>query len=155
MNCEPDKQLERLIQEELAKLPELRAPATLIPRVNSRIHAHAHAQVAWGRTPWLDWSLKLKVISFLLFAALLGVVATNLSGVELAVYAGKIRLGTVWLGEIWHSVASLLAAGLVVSRALSEYFLIWTLLLFGLMAVVIVGVGSGLWRLAFAEQLKE
>ncbi|HYV28886.1 MAG TPA: hypothetical protein VFA77_15220 [Candidatus Eisenbacteria bacterium] len=152
MNFEPDKHLERLIQEELTKLPELRAPATLIPRVNSRIRAHA--SVAWGRTPWLAWPVRMKVISFLLFAALLGVVAANLNEIQLAVYAEKIRLGTVWLGEIWHSVTSLLNAGLVVSRALSEHFLIWTLLLFGLMAVVIVGVGSGLWRLAFADQLK-
>src|SRR5439155_3050536 len=124
---EPDKQLERLSQEELAKLPELRAPATLIARVSSRIRAHA--QVAWGRTPWLDWPLRMKLISFLLFAALLGVGTANLNGVELAVYAERIRLGTIWLGEVWHSVTSLLGAGLVVSRALSEHFLIWTLLL--------------------------
>src|SRR5438034_5208756 len=104
MNFEPDKHLERLIQEELAKLPELRAPATLIPRLNSRIRAHAHAQVAWGRTPWLDWPLRMKLISFLLFAALLGVGTANLNGVELAVYAERIRLGTIWLGEVWHSV---------------------------------------------------
>ena len=150
MNFEPDKNLERLIQEELQKLPDLQAPPTLIPRVISRIRADArHADVI---APWRNWPLIWKFISVLCFAVLLGVLAASLGGFNVAGWSETIRAGAVRLAEVWQTMVAALNAGVVVSRALSEHLLIWALLIFGSMAMVTIAAGTGLWRLTFSGQ---
>ena len=152
MNCEPDKNLERLIQVELQKLPDLQAPATLIPRVISRIRADARHAGVIG--PWQNWPVALKFISVLCLAALLGVLAASLGGVNVAGWSETIRTGAVRLAEVWQTIVAALNAGVIVSRALSEHLLVWALLIFGSMAMVTIAAGSGLWRLTCEEQQK-
>ncbi len=153
MNFEPDQQLERLIQEELQKLPELKAPATLIGRVNARIRANAPK--VWWQTSWLTWPPAMKVISALLFATLLGGARASLSGINPAHYSATARGAASWFTESWQCIFSLINAVVVVGRALGDHFLVWTLLLFGVLAVVTMALGSGLWRLIFREQQEE
>ena len=150
MNCEPDKNLERLIQEELQKLPDLQAPAILIPRVISRIRADA--LLTGVLAPWRNWSLPWKFISVLCFAVLLGVLAASLGGVNVPGWAENIRASTARLAEAWQTLVAALNAGAVVSRALSEHLLVWALLIFGSMAMVTIAAGTGLWRLTFSGQ---
>ena len=150
MNCEPDKNLERLIQEELQKLPDLQAPSTLIPRVISRIRDDALQ--AGVIAPWQNWPLAWKFVSVLCFAILLGWLATSVGGINVAGWSETFRAGAIRLAEMWQTLMSAINAGLVVSRALSEHLLIWALLIFGSMVMVTIAAGTGLWRLTFSGQ---
>ena len=51
---EPLEDWEKALHQELLDLPELEAPATLIPGVLRRINTSA--QRPWYRTPWWQWS---------------------------------------------------------------------------------------------------
>ena len=150
MSFEPDKNLERLIQEELQKLPDLHAPRTLIPRVNARIRASARR--AEGLAPWRNWPLTGKCLSVSCFVLLLAGLIASLGGVNVAAWAESFRSGATWLVDTWQTLAAALNAGLTVSRALSEHVLIWAGLIFGFVTVVTIAAGSGLWRLTFSEQ---
>jgi hypothetical protein len=55
---DPDRDLEQLIDRELAQLPELRAPRTLLPRV---MHAIGVAHPAAGG--WFTWPLAWQALS--------------------------------------------------------------------------------------------
>ena len=57
MTTNPD--LEKLIHQELQKLPELTAPATLIPGVLAAIQQRAAAP--WWRQAWWDWPAPAKL----------------------------------------------------------------------------------------------
>src|SRR5690349_16789548 len=62
------KLLEELMHRELRKLPDLEAPASLIPRVRSAIAARARQP--WWRRPMLTWPLAMRAVFIVL---LLGV----------------------------------------------------------------------------------
>ena len=146
MKYEPDKDLERLIQDELQKLPDFIAPATLISRVNARIEGGA--SVPWWRQSWLGWPLAAQLASGAVLVVFAVFCAMNLLGLELAAYDLQLRQ---WLGlasDVWQRVANGVNAFAVLTRVIWEHFLVWFVILFGLMIAATAAIGSGLWRLA-------
>ena len=60
------EQLEQLMRRELRKLPELRAPETLVHRV--MLAVHVKERQPWWQRPWLTWPRPAQWISSALFA---------------------------------------------------------------------------------------
>ena len=60
MANDPNSSLEDLIQRELAKLPEMKAPETLVPRVMGTLQARSHAP--WWRQPFPSWPWRLRTL---------------------------------------------------------------------------------------------
>ncbi|MEW6306553.1 MAG: hypothetical protein AB1705_24065 [Verrucomicrobiota bacterium] len=65
-----DKQLESLIHAELRKLPEVPAPANLMPRVLARLEARR----PWWQKSWFAWPATMQVASVLLWLGVVGAV---------------------------------------------------------------------------------
>ena len=67
---EPMEDWEAQLHRDLTQLPELNAPATLIPGVLSRLSAAAPA--AWYQRAWWQWPIGLRIASGVCVIALLG-----------------------------------------------------------------------------------
>jgi hypothetical protein len=80
---QPDIQLEREIHDALRRLPILRAPRSLAPRVMQAVAAAARAQAGWRRWP-LQWQM-------------LGLVVACSAIVAVAL---GVSIATAWLGSL-------------------------------------------------------
>jgi hypothetical protein len=60
--------LERLVDRELKRLPQPRAPRSLLPRVMAAVAVPR--PLAWYSRPWLAWPRSLQALSVLAFAGL-------------------------------------------------------------------------------------
>jgi hypothetical protein len=67
MSLPPDPNLERQIHGELRKLPDITAPAALIPAVLRAIEARARRY--WYQRPWLAWPPLLQAGALLIFVS--------------------------------------------------------------------------------------
>jgi hypothetical protein len=70
MNPEYAKQLEAQIDRVLQHLPELEAPATLLPRVWAEIERRA--ALPWYRRAWVTWPVGLQAAALVVLAILFG-----------------------------------------------------------------------------------
>ncbi len=151
MNEHNEKQLEQLIHGELRKLPELRAPETLVHRV--MLAVHAKERQPWWQRPWLTWPRLAQLISFALCAATVGGL----------VYLGAIGWQATGIGspldKIWQWISSLAplwdwlvtlanAASLVLQKG-GQQFLLIGLSIAGTMYLLCVATGTACYRLAF------
>ena len=150
MNPEPDDKLEKLIHLELAKLPELQAPETLIPRVLEAIRSNASKP--WWQRSWFNWPVGAKMTSIgfaccVLASILIGsaILWQNASGVApLGMVAGWLTPFAV-AGDI---VSTLASAALVTLNWIGTLWLVLGLVIAFLMYVSCVGMGTICFRLA-------
>jgi hypothetical protein len=149
MNYEPDKDLENLIQEELHRLPDLKAPATLIQRVNARVQVGE--SVPWWRQSWLGWPPAVKLGSLAVFVALIAFSVFRLSEVDFASHVEQTQSGFQSISSLWTKLAALMNAFVLLNRTFTDHFLIWVLPVLALMAFATIAAGSGLWRLTLQE----
>ena len=70
MNGNDERHLEALIDRELKALPELQAPASLLPRVLAVIRPQV--ALPWYRRAWQSWPFGLQVASFAVLSVLFG-----------------------------------------------------------------------------------
>src|SRR5262249_40733510 len=70
MNSEYEKNLEQQIDRTLKRLPDLAAPASLLPRVMETI-ARRHA-LPWYHQPWQMWPAALRACTLVLLLASCG-----------------------------------------------------------------------------------
>src|SRR5881394_2966431 len=119
------EQLERQMHRELRRLPELRAPETLVHRV--MLAVHAKERQPWWQRPWLTWPRPAQVISSVLFAAM--VAAAIYFGAQASQAAGignpldKIWLWIVSLAPLWDSMVALVNAVALVLQKVGQVYL--------------------------------
>jgi hypothetical protein len=111
MTTEPNADLEKLIHQELQKLPELTAPATLIPGVLAAIQQRAAAP--WWRRAWWDWPAPAKALFALLALATAGLATGGFwwLGSGATPLAGPITERLNSIGSLWDALAPLSEAG--------------------------------------------
>lgn len=150
MDNTPQETLEQLIHRELSKLPERRAPETLIPRVFEQIQARQRKH--WWRKPWTEWPTRIQMASLpIMFALAVGAVAgfrviglALLGEPNLQMAPGVLTL----FAAAWEVVAAMGNAMLVLSRAVTHEWLLLGLFLPLTMYLVCVGLGTLCYRVA-------
>jgi hypothetical protein len=147
---EHESLLERVIDRELKKLPELTAPDSLIPRVLATIRAHAKP---WWQRSWATWPWWWRVAFLALTLALLGAVTFGvpeaLGGLSLQPLVAKVNVLVDSLAPLWKPFAALGNACLVLVRSGGQ-LLLWSLVAVSLVAyLTCVGLGTLCYRVAF------
>jgi hypothetical protein len=145
-----DEQLEQLMQRELRKLPELRAPETLVHRV--MLAVHAKERQPWWQCPWLTWPRPAQWISSAFFAATvtaliyLGAQAWQLAGIGNPL--DKIWIGILSLAPLWNWLLTLLNAVVLVIQKGGQLYLLIGLGVGATMYLFCVATGTACYRLA-------
>jgi hypothetical protein len=154
MNESNEKQLEQLIDRELRKLPELRAPETLVHRV--MLAVHAQERQPWWQRPWLSWPRPARLVSSAL--SCVTVVALVYFGAQAWQATGigspleKIWLWAASLEPLWDWVVALVNAVALVLRSASQQYLLIGLGIATSMYLLCVATGSACYRLAFSRR---
>ena len=145
------EQLEQLMQRELRKLPELRAPETLVHRV--MLAVYAKERQPWWQHPWLSWPRPAQLVSSALFAA--AVVALIYFGAQAWQATGignpldKIWLWIVSLAPLWDGLVALGNARALVLQKGGQLYLFIGLGVAATMYLLCVATGTACYRLAF------
>jgi hypothetical protein len=142
------------LDRELKRLPELPAPATLIPRVQAAIEQRA-AQ-PWHRRPWPQWPTPARAAAL---AALLAIFAAICFGAwqvsQGETFTGAARRIGAWfasLGVTVNALATLLRAGALTMKQLGPVFLTALLLMAVCVYATCIGMGTLLYKYAFARR---
>ena len=148
------EQLEQLMHGELRKLPELRAPETLVHRV--MLAVHAKERQPWWQRPWLTWPRPAQWISSALFAVSVG--AAIYFGTQAWQLAGignpldKIWLWIVSLAPLVDWLLALLNAIALVVQKGGQLYLLVGLGVATTMYLFCVATGTACYRLAFTRR---
>lgn len=150
MNPEADDKLEKLIHSELAKLPELKAPETLIPRVLEAIRSNASKP--WWQRSWFHWPFGARMTSIGFACAVLALILVSLSMLWQNA-SGAAPLGMVldWLtpfAVVGDILSTLAGAALMTLSWIGKLWLALGLTIAFLMYVSCVGIGTICFRLA-------
>lgn len=143
---------EKRLHEELRQLPELTAPATLLPNVMAAIRARESRVLAWYRRPattWPPaWRIALGVAALGLFALLVAGVQLLWPGLPAWIDSPLLSRIANTVSLVWSTTATLVDAfSLVVRDSLSPVLLA----IAGgacLSYLILFGAGSALWRAA-------
>jgi len=148
---EPLDDWEKELHRELMELPELEAPATLLPAVMHRLETPASS--AWYHTAWWEWPLALRMASVLVVLAVLGVLGWA-SGTF-----GDLQLGQQVLlawSELKAAITVVLHSGETLLGSNAEFWrLHGQIILMGIGAVLLatyltcVAAGTALYRVAW------
>jgi hypothetical protein len=126
MRNDQEKELEKLIDRELRRLPELPAPETLVHRVMLAVHQKARRP--WWQRPWLAWPFAAQLISLAVLLLCAGTVSYLLgaawSGVNVTSLPGRVAESFEWLRPIWTVTVTLLNAAAVVIRGIGQQALL-------------------------------
>ena len=152
MKPDPKDPLAAWADQALRQLPARRAPATLAPRVLAAM-ARQKSQ-AWHQRPWLDWPRHFQLLSFALFAGLVGAavwfLAPHADAVSLAnakeTFAQAEGVRTVSTAV---DVLSTLGSAMVLVLRSAHLWVIASVC--GVLAILwcsCVGLGTACWRLA-------
>jgi hypothetical protein len=146
-----DHRWEKRLHEELRKLPEMDAPASLVPNVMAVIRARQEMMArAWWQRPATTWPLALQAalgaVALALFAMLVLAGHAVAPAVASPEEAGLVAQAGAKLGSLWNtSIALVNALGLVVQETLSPVLLA---VIAGacFSYVALLGIGGALWR---------
>ena len=152
MKPDPKDPLAAWADQALRQLPARRAPATLAPRVLAAL-ARQRVQ-AWYRRPWLNWPRHFQVLSFLLFAGVIGAAAW-----VLLPHADAVSLADMERSLAQSDAIKPVSTVVSVSGALGNALLLvlrntqaWVLAaVLGALAFLwcsCLGLGTACWRLA-------
>ena len=145
-----EKKLEDLVHRRLRQLPELEAPATLLPRVMAAIVARQ--QLPWWRRSWTTWPRGTRmgffVLLMLIALTMLGggwqawnTVAASRYGVGLEQFLAPV----LSLGQLVVVLAHGLS--LTVKTLIMQPVFVAGLIAIGLMYLTCIGLGSACFRL--------
>lgn len=147
MRSEFDPKLESLVHEELRKLPPLKAPDTLAPRVLAAIKQRAARP--WWQQDWGQWPFAAKIL--LVALALLLVAGLTGSGWFIdAQFSGCLQQVSQGCQALWTSVSPWANSGLLLwSKIFQSTALIYGLAFLALLYVSCLGAGTLFVRLTF------
>ena len=149
-----EDKLEKLIHHALAKLPELQAPDTLLPRVLETIRTRTLKP--WWRRSWFSWPFGARVISLAFAVSLLGVIFTGTAFLgQDAASIVRLEVADPWLAKLsiaGEILGTLSGAVLVIWNAISKLWLLLSLVMAFLMYVSCVGIGTICFRLAVNQR---
>ncbi len=150
MNLNEDPTLEKAVDRELKRLPELTAPRTLVPRVLARIERQASPR--WYRRSWPTWSPALRAASLAVLLALFG--GLCFGGWQWSesetVAAATRRIGG-WFsqfGVAWETLRVLLTTAVLVAKQFGPAFIAACLVAAALSYAACVGLGTMVVRIA-------
>jgi hypothetical protein len=154
MNPDYDAQLEAEIGRELQGLPELPAPATLVPCVMAAIEKPL--ALPWYRQPWPAWPKVPRTLSLGVLAVLFGGVCVAgwklwQAGNPSAALRGISELFS-GLGAIWSTLTALLAAAVLIVKQLGPGFIAACVFVATCAYASCVGLGTLFVRYAFARR---
>lgn len=147
-----EEKLAAWADQALKQLPARRAPATLAPRVLAAL-AKQRA-LPWYRQPWLNWPRHFQVLSFVLFAGLLGAITWFLlpHADALTLANAKQTLAQTEGGRSVFSVMGIFStlgnAVLTVLRYTNAWVVAVALGALAFLWCSCVGLGTACWRLA-------
>jgi len=148
MSSEIDPKLASLLDAELKKLPPVKAPATLAPRIMAVLAARAHRP--WWAHAWWDWPLAAKATFILLALALLGAVGGGGIILDDGVTSYSQQM-TERLAPVTSVGDTLLTLGNVVGllwEKAAQPFLLHVLVAAGLLYLTCLGLGTACVRYA-------
>jgi len=113
-----DPKWETELAQELRKLPDREAPATLIPRVMAALQARV--RLPWWRRTWWQWPPAAQLLGLLAVSSVLGLITYYATrGWEAALVAGMTQQVQAWLEPLrpaWSCLVSLANALALVLR---------------------------------------
>ncbi|MBI1177148.1 hypothetical protein GC207_06875 [bacterium] len=155
MNNADESKLEQVLHRELRELPDLRAPATLAPRVLAALAARHRAP--WWKKSWVDWPPGLRVaflsLSLLVTGGLvyLGLQVPHVVGAT--ALAGEVSATfTGWYASVepYVSFVTRLTGALELVLKAAPASLWWGLAaVVGLAYATCIGLGTLGYRVAF------
>lgn len=148
MESEPDPKLEALLHRELQDLPPLKAPPGLAPNVMAILAARA--RIRWWQRAWWDWPVAARAA----FALVAIVAAGAMGGGSFFLGDEAVSFSTDILAQ-WNPAEGVLGnflpvwdAGMLVWQQLAQPFLLYGVLLVGVVYVMFIGVGTACFRFA-------
>jgi len=154
MNAPHEERLAAEINHELQSLPELPAPATLIPRVNAAIALRRSAP--WYRQPWQAWPAPLRAAALVILAAFFASLclgAWRLPGTESYLAASRHTAG--WLSgltTLWNALNALITTLAQAVQQLGRGVLLGGLAAVALAWAMCLGLGTVCMRFALARR---
>jgi len=153
MSADSEKPWETALDRELKSLPDLPAPATLIPRVLAGLERLQ--PVPWYQQPWPQWPAGLRGVSLIILLALFGGLSfagwkasqTEAVAIMTQSLTDWFSIGTV----VWAVLITLGSTLLVVVKSFGSGFMIAWGIIAVLSYVACVGLGTIFVRFAFAR----
>lgn len=156
---DPDRErkLEEFIHRELGKLPEIPAPATLVPRVMAAIQHRI--QRPWWRRSFGEWPCVIQAVFVAALMAGTGTLiwesATLWGYLNAQALTQEASRGVSLLDAFWSTIGILLFALRVAIRTLACQPITWAaLFVLGLFYGSCVGAGTLCYRLVTKSQLQ-
>jgi hypothetical protein len=154
MNPQEEKRLALEIDQALRGLPELQAPATLIPRVRAALERRPSAP--GYQHPWPDWPLPIRAAALIMLAAVFAALcygAWRLPDTE--GYVAATRHAAGWfagLTALWSALNALILTLTRAVETLGRVFLVGCLAAAAFAWVLCLGLGAACLRLALTRR---
>jgi hypothetical protein len=139
------------IDRQLKALPELDAPAGLVPRVMATLAARA--ALPWYRQSWSHWPAALRWGSLAAFLALFGGLCYASSGIFERAEASireRVPANTLGLASLWNALNDLAATAFAALQHLGTGAMVGIAATLILSYLMFLALGAAYYRLAFA-----
>jgi hypothetical protein len=154
MKSQYERELERVVDRVLKKLPEFEAPKSMVRNVTAALQARA--ATPWYRKPWQTWSLPLQVACLgLLFGAFGGLCFGVIQLTELEGLSELVEELAHWKGglfAVFHVLEVLTQSAFLIFKQLGTGVMLGCLAALGISYAACIGLGT-LWvRLAWIKR---
>ena len=146
MNMDP--QLEKLLDDELKKLPAITAPPGLLRSVLATLEAHAESP--WWQRAWWQWPAAAQAAFIILAIALVAAATTGGALLNDAAVHWLQTLSSQASGftSTWTSFAPLGDAGLLLWQKAAQPLLLYGMVVAGVLYLACLGLGTMVFRVA-------
>ena len=136
-----DPALERVIHQELKKLPTVKAPDRLKARVLEAVRARQ--SLPWWQQSFWHWPAPVRAV----FLFLVGFIAMSLTGGTW--FAGEVASDSTVARTVAEYMSPFTNAFVVMWRSFLQTLALWALALAGVMYLICVGAGTLFVRVAY------